>query len=437
MNDFQSNFFKKKDTIVSLVFIGIYYVCLLPYSININGTGITANYFYIFLPLILLIPGLERRLIYRREIALIIIVLTIIYLVSIFLEFFESSQFSLRRFFSFGVFILPLSLAFIKFEKKDLYSLKMAILLICIYYSLHKVLLFSTLTLGFDWYFNFVSTPDSLNQFWGKSLRDIHAINLKGIVGSQRYGFLLMFGLFISIFESKLFFYKAGIFLRFTLSSFLFFSCLLTFSRATFISLIIVGLYCLYRNFFQKRLKSEISKDSTRLKILLFALLFGVLIFIFGIFYYFGDSGFLAYYKSRFIQPFMVGSESFWTNPNSSEGYRLMLFSKVIEYVSLHPFTGSGYQGLYLLYDEFLGVGSVHNQYLDVLLRVGLIGASLWLFLVYRVLQFCRSDPALFYGFIAILLFGIFHETFKISYGSFIFGMLLSFSYCTFPINNK
>ena len=152
--------------------------------------------------------------------------------------------------------------------------------------------------------------------------------------------------------------------------------------------------------------------------------------------YFSGDLTILSFYKARFIEPFMSGTENF-TNPQSSEGYRIMLFAHVFEYVLQHPLYGSSYRGISQVYDYFNNVGSVHNQYLDVLLRVGIIGIFFWLFLIYRIFQFCKKDSSLLVGFIGILIYGLFHETFRMSYGSFIFGMLLSFSYSFFPGNSK
>ena len=124
-------------------------------------------------------------------------------------------------------------------------------------------------------------------------------------------------------------------------------------------------------------------------------------------------------------------------NPNSSEGYRVMLISHVIDYVTLHPLTGSAYQGLYLLFDEFNGIGSVHSQFFDVFLRVGVIGFCLWAFLLFRIFKFCETDPALLFGFVGILFYGLVHETFKLSNGSFIFGILLSFSYSFMKVRDE
>ena len=47
-----------------------------------------------------------------------------------------------------------------------------------------------------------------------------------------------------------------------------------------------------------------------------------------------------------------------------------------------------------------------------------------------------RRWTAVLIGFVGILFYGLFHETFRMSYGSFIFGMLLSFSY-SYYLDNK
>jgi O-antigen ligase len=376
-------------------------------------------------------------MIFRREIAVIICVFFVIYILKTPFEVFDSDTRIFRRFGSFMVFIMPLSLAFIEFKSRDIHFFKMAILLACLYYSAHKILLFLTLILGYDWYF--LIGQDTI-PFWREGEIDlINAINLKGVIGSQRYGFILIFGLLIALFESKLFFESKIYIQRFIISIILLFSCILTFSRSTIVTLLLVGLYFVWRSFFinQNFIPGVKQLSSLKIKLIGVLLLLFFFVFLFFLFYIYGDSGILGYYKSRFIQPFMPGSSSYMMNPNSSEGYRFMLMASVIDYVSLHPIIGSSYQGLYLLYDDFNGVGSVHNQYLDVLLRVGIIGVCFWLYLLHRIFRFCKKDSALLFGFMGILIYGVFHETFKLSYGSFIFGMLLSFSYSLINTDKK
>jgi O-antigen ligase len=119
-------------------------------------------------------------------------------------------------------------------------------------------------------------------------------------------------------------------------------------------------------------------------------------------------------------------------NPNSSEGYRYKLNLQILDYVSSNPFFGSNFKGLYLIFDEYQGGQSAHNQYLDIFLRTGLFGGIIWLFLLVKIFRFCKYDESLQTGLVSVLIFGLVHETFKLSQGSFIFGMLLSFYYMRF-----
>ena len=102
---------------------------------------------------------------------------------------------------------------------------------------------------------------------------------------------------------------------------------------------------------------------------------------------------------------------------------------QIYEFFLEHPITGSSFSGLYLLFDEYGGVASTHNQYTDVLLRTGLIGFSLYMWLIVRMTRWYRRERGVFFGLIAVLAFGLFHETFKLGYGGFIFGFLLSYHF--------
>ena len=426
-----------QEIISDLIVCALFFVCLLQFSFSINGTGVSANYLYIMFPFIFMISSLERRLIFRQEVALIFFGFTIIYLLRLPFEIFEADAKILRRFGSYLVFVFPLILAFIEFKKRDLYLFKMAVLLVCIFYGMHKIILFLTLTFGYDFYY--LSNEPELERFWGETLDGIRAYNLKGIVGSQRFGFIYVFGLFIAFFEPRLFFKSAQNFQRIFLCLIIFSACLLTFSRATVVALFLAGIYLIWKKFFAKyNYTTNLNfKKSFNLKLLVIVLFILFVLFISSIFYFYGDTGLLWYYKSRFIQPFLVGTDSYMANPNSSEGYRVMLISHVIDYVTLHPLTGSAYQGLYLLFDEFNGIGSVHSQFFDVFLRVGVIGFCLWAFLLFRIFKFCETDQALLFGFVGILFYGLVHETFKLSNGSFIFGILLSFSYSFMKVRDE
>jgi O-antigen ligase len=111
-------------------------------------------------------------------------------------------------------------------------------------------------------------------------------------------------------------------------------------------------------------------------------------------------------------------------NPEASEGFRVFMMKIISEFVFYNPFTGSGYLGSWILFDDLSG--SAHNQYLDVLFRTGVIGFGAYLWLLYRLLRFLRvNEPSLFWGVIGVLIYGLFHETFKLSQGAFILSFML------------
>jgi O-antigen ligase len=86
--------------------------------------------------------------------------------------------------------------------------------------------------------------------------------------------------------------------------------------------------------------------------------------------------------------------------------------------------TGSGYLGVWTLFQGF--AGSAHNQYADVLFRTGVVGFTAYCFLLFLIgLYLRRRDRGLFWGFLGIVFYGVFHETFKESQGAFVLTFLL------------
>jgi len=272
---------------------------------------------------------------------------------------------------------------------------------------------------------------------------------LKRKVGSQRYGFMLALGFIITMLSTE-----ASKKRRFDVKNLLFGSIILigifsTFSRAAIVSLAGGLLFLFALRFFQKkhpRIKRShsiesknqtIPLDKVRFSRIFMTFAFNVVVLIIFAIVYKVD--YLDFYMTRItnqiITPLLSSNmiETMANNPLSSEGYRYNLYRKVLEYISANPFFGSSYKGLYLIFEEYNGVASTHNQYLDVFLRVGLFGGTLWLLLLVKILRFCRHDESLLTGFVVILIYGLVHETFKLSHGSFIFGMLLSFSYLRLP----
>ncbi|MFN3665314.1 MAG: hypothetical protein ACK4S0_04090, partial [Sediminibacterium sp.] len=95
-----------------------------------------------------------------------------------------------------------------------------------------------------------------------------------------------------------------------------------------------------------------------------------------------------------------------------------------LEFVAYNPFTGSGFLGIWVLFDNLSG--SAHNQYLDIFFRTVILGFLAYMYLLFKILTYLyKNDRSLFWGVLSIVIYGLFHETFKLSQGAFIFSFLL------------
>jgi O-antigen ligase len=110
--------------------------------------------------------------------------------------------------------------------------------------------------------------------------------------------------------------------------------------------------------------------------------------------------------------------------PETSEGIRFKIWKAILDHTLINPFTGSTYLGTWIL--EGLQAGSAHNQYMDLLFRVGIIGFFLYIYLIFKTALFLyNGDKGLFWGTLGILIYGLFHETFKEPNGAFILSFLV------------
>jgi len=100
------------------------------------------------------------------------------------------------------------------------------------------------------------------------------------------------------------------------------------------------------------------------------------------------------------------------------------LLSKILNYVFSHPFTGSGFLGCWIMFENLQC--SAHNQYADVLFRVGFIGFLIYIYILFKILKFLKIyHKDLFFGLTGVIIYGFFHETFKLSQGAFILTFLI------------
>lgn len=385
---------RSEELFKNIFFTISFFAFLFPFSISVGMSGLSANYLFILFPLFFMITKGKFQL-PNQTFQKVMIIYFLVLIIAIAYQF-SYFEFINRRVISFIIFMSMFSYMFIKIDSRIVRSFKLAIVAIALYFSFKTATLFLSLG-GIDLGFS-----------------------AKGEVGSQRFGFvyvLAIWVLFHYVPKSKIFFI-----LKFGGIMTLCFGLLLTFSRSGIVS--IIGSTSLYITY--NLLKWFKSMKLPKIKYIFKVVFF---IFIFTIFYivickYFSVT--LDYYGERlFSLKQASGADTFdFDNPDASEGYRFFMFQKVVEFITYNPLTGSGYLGVWILFDDL--EGSTHNQYLDVLFRTGIIGIILYLFLIYRLLKYLHLiDPGLFWGFIGILIYGLFHETFKLSQGAFILAFLM------------
>jgi len=400
MNTFCADHIQKKRGVFTIpvfsagdVFLFvIFFLSLQRFGLNLNGTGVSASYFFL-----LLLIFHVRKVVISVSALPYFFVFTVIFLAGFPELILQDFNYQIRTIASFLAFISPLFLLFVKFEKKDMTIFTYATILSCIGISMQSIM-------GF-------LIHGTLNVF-----------RLKGLIGSQRYGFILCLGFFLTLYHTRI-----RPLPKFFIASIITMGMALTFSRSTVVALFAALAVQLFSNF----PKSVIVHSKFKMTTLSSAFLLSSL-FVLTVFYLYEDIlRIWNFFNTNLIESFLDGRMAAARfDPASSEGYRIYIFKQIMEYISDHPFFGSCYSGLYLLFAEYGGEASVHNQYMDVLLRTGLIGFGFYIFLLFKLMKFYWKEcHEIFYGLVAILVYGLVHETFKLGYGAFIFGFLFSYQF--------
>lgn len=376
----------KRYTLTDILLFILFLFSFQEFGIQIGGDGVSANYLYVLIPLFLFFWNGRHELSVPIEVILLLLFFSFIYVVGIPKDIIYLDDAEVfRRFASYAVFIAPFTLTFVKFDSQDLHLFKMAVVVACLYYSALNL---------YDLFY--------WTQVVGADLSD-----LKGKIGSQRYGFVLLLGFFIMLFEKgTLEFGSTGKFFKWVALFVILCGIYLTYSKTVIVSLVMTLLVYMVLNY------KVFGRPNIKGVAVFFLLTFSAI------------SLFVSMYLDAFLHAISFDAN----NHETSLGYRVYMFDLVMQFLAENPVFGSTYQGIYTLYDQLSG-GSVHNQFLDVWLRLGLIGFIVWLYVLGRILLVLKIDKSLFFGMISILIFGLMHETFKLAWGGFIFGMLLSFSY--------
>lgn len=386
------NLFFKKN---SLYLIFLFTAALYPFSINIGEDGVSANYIYILFPLLFLIRN--RGKIYLPNYILVgyILIFSSIFFIALIYQL-SYIQYLERRIISFLIFMSIFSLIFIKIDDRMIESFKIALILISLILSFKSIFLY--LTLG------------------GYEL----GFSAKNLVGSQRFGFIYIVAVWLLYFYKSLGWKSNSI--KYFFLVILVMGILLTFSRSSIIALI--GSFSLYLIYKLKNQTKQSYKLTLRILINMFFLLFVILGV--GLFLMYHFTEIIKFYLSTLFVLKTPDDENFWQlgDPESSEGYRIFMLGKILEFVANNPFTGSGFLGVWIMFDD--GSGSSHSQYTDVLFRTGIFGFIAYCALLYQLLAFLmRKAPEFFWGMLGVVIYGFIHETFKESQGGFLMTFLI------------
>lgn len=324
-----------KKTVTSFFLIITFIFFLYPYSFLDKS----ANYLFVLFPfLITLLTGKIKKP--TENIVIIVLSFFLIFFIATFYQY-ELIQYLDRRLTSFIIFMTLFSYLIIDIDTKQINAFKAAVVLIIIYFTISKMIKFYIYTLEGQ-------------------------VNFKYFIGSSRYGFVYLLAFWITLFHkpsNKLF--NA---LKYLTILLILMGIFLTYSRTTFLAFFLTLVLYFLSNF------SSIKKNFFKLiffiiiSVTFFSILILIKIFFSKyIFFNFQDTVFTYIYNDRFN--LLLERLS---NPLTSEGYRLHILGEILHYVSLSPIFGSGFLGCWIMYDNM--ECSAHNQYTDVLFRLGFIG---------------------------------------------------------------
>ena len=375
--------------------ISIFTIFLWPSSI----LGGSSNYSFVLLAVgVVLLKGSLKTP--SLNLTAIILFYIILFLVSILYQF-EFMRYLDRRVVSFIIFMTMFSYVIINIDQDMVRAFKIATVLLVIYFVIFKIQVY------------FVVLGGAADGF-----------SAKGNLGNHRYGFVYLLAFWILMLnKSQLITLNI---LRIACIFIILSGLLLTFSRSGIIALVGSLILFYLSNFINKKNKLSLHFFFSGVTYLVSLLLFIILLFKFlPVTFNFFDKYLLSLFSIEGFNELL----NVIKDKNSSEGYRLFLLGKILNFVSSNPFTGSGFLGCWIMFEDLQC--SAHSQYNDVLFRTGIFGFSLYILLLFNIFKYLKSTHQdLFWGFVSILIYGIFHETFKQSHGAFIlaflFGMMIT-----------
>ena len=376
----------KKENILTLFF----FISLLPISID----GIGVNYIFILLPIFFIL--FTNNFTIPSKLILFSILFYFLLLSTTFFFYSEYNDLEIRRFISFAIFLSIFSYSFINVDLRIISSFKKSLIFISLYLSIYSIMML------------YIEGGSAIG------------LKAKYLIGTNRTGFLYILTIMYLIVEWRKLDYSriTKIFIITTIIT----GLMLTFSRSSFVAFFItIFSYSIVKTY-KWLLKPNFNSfyrsiGYSSLAVLIIALISPYLEIIY------------RYFDERLISLFFTGDLLANTTqaPISSEGIRFRIWESVLNYIANHPLRGGGFLGVWALPNT--PEGSAHSQYIDVLYRTGVIGFILYGIILFKITRFLyKYDSGLLWGFMGILIFGFFNETFKTSQGAAILAILIGFS---------
>jgi len=353
---------------------------------------LSVNYLFLLVPLTWVASrGRVERLPDLVQLAAVVFALILVFSILI-----APGQIDLltRRLASFAVFMTFLAFAIVRLRPEDVNAFKLALVTMSILYSLQAIVVF----------------------LQANAVGPVH-FEAKNLVGSQRYGFVYVIALWILLLgqwsgrRAQMTRLVGLVVVTGGLG--------LTFSRSALIATAGSVLVFVVVRAASRLLRLEIGVPGGKA---LTGLIFAVVAVVVTLRFF---PLTIEFYWETLLAP--IVDRSLFTSmgeSGTSEGIRVVRVIETLGYLTQYPLTGTGFLGIWAVSPT--GGGSAHNQLLDVLLRVGVVGFAMYLAVLASLMRFLsRADKGLFWGMVAILIYGFFHETFKESQGAFILAFLV------------
>lgn len=378
-----------RTTVAITVWTVLFCLFLLPIEID----SISVNYSFLLLPLACLLFTGKVTIPPRRVFPVMVLYILIFIIASAYQ--YQYLDEGLRRIASFVLFMGMFSYMLVSIDAEMIASFKASLVIISALLSTYAVYVF------------LVSGGSALG------------FEAKTIVGNQRVGFLYLLAFWVVYLHRG----SSRIFVpvKYSILVVLLSGLLLTFSRSSIIGLLMsLGLYALVNGmgWFTRPSFKGIWRAIAAV---------AVVSSLFGLLYTFVPLAFTFFDERLFSllsDPDGVSEDI--GNVQSTGGTRVFLLRTILDFTLTNPLTGAGYLGVWILPVLANISGSAHSQYMDVLFRTGFIGFVAYVYLLLLLAkQLYKNERSLFWGLVAILAYGLFHETFKESQGGFVLAFLL------------